>query len=665
MGGQWVGEANKLDAWSNPDSDFRQRSNMPLSQETAGDCEHETAVAPVRDAIVPLAQNKVERSLRSRVEPRNYEIRNHAGPSVIWKSFGIVYDTATGAKTNFAACKTCSKTFIFKTGGKGIHSTGTSTIVSAQQKAKMTAAAVDYCASDMRVFESVSGVGFKAVIQAALDIGVASNGRVVVNDLLPCPLTVRRNVEARAVSGREALSIILHDHLVSDVGFATTIDMWTDTVKKTSYLSITSHYVNADMVLHARTLHVKPVFDASHTAVVVKNELKSGLAVLEIGQAFYDQIIVVSDSGSNCRGAEGIPSEFAWLACLDHKLATVLTTVFNKTTTMINGVKSAPFYKYNNEQHANLAVLFNVFDANKKLVEYFKRTNLQCMLSKTLNVHDMTDEVIELLKKRNKLDLFNFSQDLLAEIVSFLDVFQLATLSLEQFKSPTLHKHLMPVMHNVLDDGGNLVRKADSASLIAAKGVLMPIFIEKFVVRMCMSRRRSCAQCSSAVFLVEVIKMQLKCDMAKYGHQLDTEVDAAVAPPVSKKARVGNGHSMYDMEEDEDERSDDRANSNFSNRIDIEFKSYNQHTISDNEKRDSEVGGEFNVLAWWKTTGAKLFPIMACVARSILCVPASSAMSENNFSDVGNTLTKKRNRLKPRVVNDLMFVRSNRDLCKK
>lgn len=164
---------------------------------------------------------------------------------------------------------------------------------------------------------------------------------------------------------------------------------------------------------------------------------------------------------------------------------------------------------------------------------------------------------------------------------------------------------------------------------------------------------------------VEVIKMQLKCDMAKYGHQLDTEVDAAVAPPVSKKARVGNGHSMYDMEEDEDESSDDRANSNFSNRIDIEFKSYNQHTVSDKEKRDSEVGGEFNVLAWWKTTGAKLFPIMACVARSILCVPASSAMSENNFSDVGNTLTKKRNRLKPRVVNDLMFVRSNRDLCKK
>lgn len=155
---------------------------MPLSQETAGDCEHETAVAPVRDAIVPLAQNKVERSLRSRVEPRNYEIRNHAGPSVIWKSFSIVYDTATGAKTDFAACKTCIKTFVFKTGGKGTHNTGTSIIgkhkcplnppgvgnhifkvhkVSAQQKAKMTAAAVDYCASDMRAFESVSGVGFK------------------------------------------------------------------------------------------------------------------------------------------------------------------------------------------------------------------------------------------------------------------------------------------------------------------------------------------------------------------------------------------------------------------------------------------------------------------------------------------------------------------------
>ena len=47
---------------------------------------------------------------------------------------------------------------------------------------------------------------------------------------------------------------------------------------------------------------------------------------------------------------------------------------------------------------------------------------------------------------------------------------------------------------------------------------------------------------------------------------------------------------------------------------------------------------------------------------SVLCIPASNSKSESNFSDAGNTLTKKRSGLKPTTMNDLLFVRSNQDL---
>jgi hypothetical protein len=47
---------------------------------------------------------------------------------------------------------------------------------------------------------------------------------------------------------------------------------------------------------------------------------------------------------------------------------------------------------------------------------------------------------------------------------------------------------------------------------------------------------------------------------------------------------------------------------------------------------------------------------------SVLCILASSSKSESNFSDAGNTLTKKRSELKPTTVNDFLFVRSNQDL---
>jgi hypothetical protein len=46
----------------------------------------------------------------------------------------------------------------------------------------------------------------------------------------------------------------------------------------------------------------------------------------------------------------------------------------------------------------------------------------------------------------------------------------------------------------------------------------------------------------------------------------------------------------------------------------------------------------------------------------VLCIPASNSKSESNFSDAGNTLTKKCSGLKPTTVNGLLFVRSNQDM---
>jgi hypothetical protein len=46
----------------------------------------------------------------------------------------------------------------------------------------MTAAAVDYYATDMRPFESLNGLGLKALIQTTLDIGSSSISRVTIDE---------------------------------------------------------------------------------------------------------------------------------------------------------------------------------------------------------------------------------------------------------------------------------------------------------------------------------------------------------------------------------------------------------------------------------------------------------------------------------------------------
>ncbi len=134
------------------------------------------------------------------------------------------------------------------------------------------AAAVDYCATDMRPFESLSGLGLKALIQTALDIVSSSNGRVTIDELLANPTTISRNVDSRARNGREKLTLVLKKHFDSGLNVACTFNLWMNAVKKNSYMSITIHYIDEMFNLYARTLHVKPVEEANHTAEMVQQE---------------------------------------------------------------------------------------------------------------------------------------------------------------------------------------------------------------------------------------------------------------------------------------------------------------------------------------------------------------------------------------------------------
>jgi hypothetical protein len=278
-------------------------------------------------------------------------------------------------------------------------------------------------------------------------------------------------------------------------------------VKKNSYMSITIHYIDEMFNLYTRMLHVKPVEEASHTAEMVLEEFSKGLAVFKVMADMYQQIIVVLDSGSNCCGTNGILSVFYWLACFDHKVAIVLTTIVNKTTKMENGVMSKPFYRYKDVQH--MLLLFMLIDACKKLVEYYKRANLQSQLSKTLkqenatrwnsllrnllSIEEMYDELVPLLQMKDKLSKLNdISQALLKELIAFLAPFQQAMLALEKFKHPTLHKvvwwchvimgHLRLVLSDVVDEDGNMTTAKDSDSIKAIKGIMLLLLDNKFVL---------------------------------------------------------------------------------------------------------------------------------------------------------------------------------------
>lgn len=473
-------------------------------------------------------------------------------------------------------------------------------------------------------------------------------------------------------------------------------------------MSITIHYINDQFELFDRTLHVKQLRDMSHTMIMIKEEFQEGLKTFGLDQFKREQFIVVSDSGSNCAGAEGIRSIYDWHPCVDHKIATCLAPVLNKTTVMQNGRRLQAAYR----NFDSAPEVFNLINDAKDLVTYFKQANLQRRLSKSLkqenttrwnsllrclkSVQEMLDEVIAvLMEKRQMPKVARISVDLLNELITFLNEFQLATLALEKFKEPTIHQviywhhrlltHLIVIDEDAAAINDNLT--VDSESIVALKRIIRPMVQEKFIIEPIhvvgamldpAQKHRLDKFGISNQQLFEGHR-QLKVYMKNISATLsDKNTDQAeYGPPPAKKPRMDlTMVSQYsDDEDDENEALPD----NLDTQIEIEFEKYMRYRVRKNERlamyeqsKKDKVGMKlrppegsediFQVLTWWKHIGATTFPIMARVARSILCIPASSAKSECNFSDAGNTITSKRNRLSPFVVNDLMFLHSNRDL---
>lgn len=73
---------------------------------------------------------------------------------------------------------------------------------------------------------------------------------------------------------------------------------------------------------------------------------------------------------------------------------------------------------------------------------------------------------------------------------------------------------------------------------------------------------------------------------------------------------------------------------------------------------DVKVSITVDPLMWWRMHSAE-YPILSTLARKYLAIPATSAPAERVFSIAGDVVSKKRNRLKPDIVDKIIFVHDN------
>lgn len=101
-------------------------------------------------------------------------------------------------------------------------------------------------------------------------------------------------------------------------------------------------------------------------------------------------------------------------------------------------------------------------------------------------------------------------------------------------------------------------------------------------------------------------------------------------PPAKKTAFAEWENQDVDLQQDADE-----------------VTLYMSHRHVMNDERD--------LVGWWRTN-SMVYPKLAKLARSVLCVPASSSSSERVFSAAGQTLEQRRTALKPSTVDAILFL---------
>ncbi|CAM9551058.1 unnamed protein product [Lampetra fluviatilis] len=254
---------------------------------------------------------------------------------------------------------------------------------------------------------------------------------------------------------------------------------------------------------------------------------------------------------------------------------------------------------------------------------------------------------------------------------------------LEVFKSPTIHTVVYE--RHVLSQH-LAVRQSDSDDIAAikmllnqtqdAKWTLEPMVIVAALLDPGLQKRLAKFGVTPAQEQAAI--KQLKAMMIFIGKSQADHADDVDAHP-AKRLRSSRtidltqaaSSSRYSSssESDEEDRGAQAHDAALSleDEVDRELAAYREIKLSKAEKKwlDTNDG----ILTWWLTRGTSLhttiaaqLPIMARVARSVLCIPASSSIAECNFSAASNTFSKRRTMLSPSALDNLMVIQSNPDL---
>lgn len=206
-------------------------------------------------------------AIKSKIVSGEFKINNKRGKSKIWNVFGKI-DNASGEELpQLVACRICKNVYKYNHSATSnlvrhkcyIDSTINDTKISkvevdAATKKKTIQILTEWSIENCRPFKIVADSGFEKVGKHLVSVGARYGPNVDLNDLLPHPTTISRNIGKVYKNYFEKIKSEIAQ--IKSVGFGLTSDLWTDDFLKKTYISLTVHYVK-DATLISRLLGMK------------------------------------------------------------------------------------------------------------------------------------------------------------------------------------------------------------------------------------------------------------------------------------------------------------------------------------------------------------------------------------------------------------------------
>ena len=192
--------------------------------------------------------------VKKKLQNGTYKIDIKRGKSKVWNTFGIIKNEEHEAIPNLVSCRSCLNVYKYNNRSTSnlvkhkcyiLESSSQASVdkfqVDPESKRKMVGIFTLWCAVNTRPYSIVEDSWLKELIEFSISIGTKFGSNVDIDNLLPHPTTISRNINRVYEIYFEKTKLEIS--AIRDIGFGITSDLWTDNFFKKTYIAVTIHYV--------------------------------------------------------------------------------------------------------------------------------------------------------------------------------------------------------------------------------------------------------------------------------------------------------------------------------------------------------------------------------------------------------------------------------------